>query len=142
MHILKTTVWSEPSIIPTIIKNTPTLDPLVILMNSVVYVIKNDNRIIGFASIKKFNNTTELGTVFVYPEFRGHGYAETLIKEITNNIDSCFLLCHPHLIPFYEKCNFRTTEKSPAIIRLRQKLFHLFLAPMFGYKICVMELHK
>lgn len=131
MKLLKTTVWSEPSIIPTIIKNTPTLDPLVILMNSVVYVIKNHNRIVGFASIKKFKNTIELGTVFVYPEFRGHRY-----------IDSCFLLCHPNLVPLYEKCNFRTTEQSPAVIRLRQKFFNFFLAPMFGYKICVMELGK
>jgi GNAT superfamily N-acetyltransferase len=142
MRIYKTTLWSEPSIIPTIIKHTPTLDPLVVIMNSDVYIAKENNTTIGFVSIKKFKHTIELGTVFVHPEFRGRGYAETLIKESTNTIDSCFLLCHPDLIPFYEKCNFRTTEKSPTIIRLRQKLFNFFLAPIFGYRICVMELHK
>lgn len=142
MHILKTTVWSEPSIIPTIIKHTPTLDPLVVIMNSNVFIAKKHAAIIGFASIKKFNNTTELGTVFVYPKFRKKGYAEKLIMEAMRKLDTCYLLCHPNLQSFYNKFNFQTTTNAPSIILRRAKLFNLFLAPIFGYKICVMGFKK
>lgn len=142
MRIYKTTIWSEPTIIPTILKNTPTLDPLVIIKNSTVYIAKENNSIIGFVSIKKFHTTYELGTVFVYPDYRKKGYAEKLIAQAVQNLDHCYLLCHPNLVPFYEKCNFHIVHNAPKTIKQRQILFNIFLSPLFGYKICVMGLEK
>jgi len=142
MTIDQTNVWGNPSIIFTILKNIPTLDPLVMLMNSPLFIMKEKNTIIGFVCIKKFNTIYELGTVFVYPKFRKKGYAEKLIKTATQTLDTCYLLCHPNLQLFYTKFNFHTVTNAPKTILHRAKLFNLFLAPIFGYKICVMRLQK
>lgn len=139
MTTITSTIFHFPKIIGTIIKNTPTLDPLVIVLNAEVFVGMQNNQIIGFVSIKKFGTTIEMGTLFIYPEFRKQGHAEQLLKEVLTTYPNMSLLCKPDLVDFYSRFGFSTVDQPTGVIKLRKKLFDFFIAPFTRYRIVVME---
>lgn len=139
MNIIKSTVLRYPKIMWTIIKNTPTLDPLVILKNAKIYIGYDQGNMIGFLSIKQFGSITELGTLYVFPEFRRRGYAEQLSDQAKRDYPELYLLCTPGMSEIYGKYGFIVVDHPVGIMKLRKKLFDMFIAPIVGYRIVVMK---
>lgn len=123
----------------TILKNTPTLDPLVILKNTKVYIGYDKEHMVGFLSIKQFGNMIEMGTLYVYPEFRGNGYAEWLVEQAKKDYLELYLLCSPSMFKMYTNYGFVSVDQPSGIMKLRKKLFDLCIAPLVGYHILVMK---
>jgi len=105
-------LWLHPNIIWTIIKKTPTLDPLVILLNTEVYYIENKKEIASFATIKKWKDSTEIGTIYTYPKYRNKGLAGLIIKSIKKEYSPIWLLCKKELVSYYKKQGFKTIKKA------------------------------
>mgnify|MGYP000892017412 CR=1 FL=1 len=139
MNIIKSTVLRYPKIMWTIIKNTPTLDLLVIFKNAKIYIGYDQGNMIGFLSIKQFGSITELGTLYVFPEFRRHGYAEQLSDQAKKDYSELYLLCTPDMSEMYVKYGFIVVDYPTGVMKLRKKLFDMFIAPIVGYRIMVMK---
>lgn len=139
MNIIKSTVLRYPKIMWTIIKNTPTLDPLVIFKNAKIYIGYDQGNMIGFLSIKQFGSITELGTLYVFPEFRRRGYAEQLSDQVKRDYPELYLLCTPGMSEIYSKYGFIVVDHPVGVMKLRKKLFDIFIAPMVMYRIVVMK---
>lgn len=139
MKIITSTIIHQPKIIWTILKNVPTLDPLVIIKNSKVFVGYEGKDIVGFLSIKQFADTTELGTLYVYPEFRRRGYAEQIFLEARKEYSEIYLLCTPKMSEIYNRYGFSVVDYPTGVMKLRKKLFDMFIAPIVGYRIVVMR---
>lgn len=134
-------VLRHPKIIWTILKHVPTLDPLVILLNSKVLITRSsDGAIAAFVAIKKFNDGYELGTVYTYKQFRNQGHASDLIRQATEMYQPIGLLCKRELVSYYERFGFRECVECDNTIVKRRKLFNRFLKPIFGYPIVSMML--
>ncbi|MBI2135610.1 GNAT family N-acetyltransferase [Candidatus Woesearchaeota archaeon] len=139
MKITKSKLWKHPGLMATILKNSPPLDPSVILFNSEVYMIKKGS-IISFLTLKKYDGFYELKTAYTYPGYRNKGYAEKLVKKVLSTTDSdLFLQCDSKLEKLYKKCGFKKTDKMSLLFRIRENLFNLFLSRIFGYKIITMR---
>lgn len=136
---MKSNVLRFPSIIWTVIKHIPTLDPLVILTNAPIFIGIDQGKVVGFLSIKKFGKTVELGTLYVYPSFRKQGYAEQLFLEAKKQYPKSYLLCTPKMSELYMRYGFQIVEQPKGIMGLRKRLFDKFIAPFVGYRIVVME---
>lgn len=139
MKIITSTILHQPKIIWTILKNIPTLDPLVIIKNAKVFVGYEGKDIVGFLSIKQFGDITELGTLYVYPEFRRRGYAEQLYQEARKEYSEIYLLCTPKMSEVYNRYDFSVIDEPTGTLRFRKKLFDMFIAPFVGYRIVVMK---
>jgi len=139
IEIITSRIWKHPQIMSVILRNVPTLDLMVIILNSVVYYTTDDvGDIMSFATIKKFGSLYELGTVYTAPQYRGRGHSSQIINYITNHVTPVVLLCHPKLKSFYESVGFRKCDKCDTITNTRRKAFNLLLAPFAGYKIISM----
>ncbi|MCC6278936.1 MAG: GNAT family N-acetyltransferase [Oligoflexia bacterium] len=72
----------------------------------------------GVGRLTKISETEgELGGIYVFPEFRGHGIARKLVDSLISRSPYHTLYCLPfsHLRDFYEEMGFRDphpTEKS------------------------------
>lgn len=139
MNIVTSRILKHPKIILTILKNFPTLDPLIILINSPIYILFIDNQIVGFVSIKRWGKITELGTLYIYPKFRGKGYIKYLYNYIVKEHNQVYLLCKPNLVFLYLKYGFFVDNNPIGVIWLRKILFDLCIKPFVGYKIIVMK---
>lgn len=136
---MQSRVLRHPKIIWTIIKNIPTLDPLVILLNSKILITQSpDGGIAAFVAIKKFKDGYELGTVYTYKQYRGQGYASNLIQQAVQTYQPIGLLCKRGLLSYYEKFGFRECVECDNTIGKRRKLFNRFLKPIFGYSLVSM----
>lgn len=142
MNIIKSTILRHSKIIWTILKNTPTLDPLVIIKNSKVFVGYEGKDIVGFLSVKQFGDITELGALYVFPEFRRRGYAEQLFYQAKKEYSEIYLLCTPKMSEIYNRYGFSNVDHPTGTIKFRKKLFDIFIAPMVGYRIVVMNNSK
>ncbi len=142
MKIITSTILHQPKIIWTILKNIPTLYPLVIIKNSKVFVGYEGKDIVGFLSIKQFGDITELGTLYVYPEFRRRGYAEQLYQEARKEYSEIYLLCTPKMSEVYNRYGFSNVDYPTGMIKFRKRLFDIFIAPFVGYRIVVMNNSK
>lgn len=130
-------VWRHPSVMRTILRHTPVLDPLVILCNSAL-CISIQWEIMAFVAIKKYCRTYELGTVYTYPKHRRHGYASWLITYVVERYQPIGLLCKKDMIPFYEKLWFEQEGCEPRSLSFRRKLFNIFLQPLRWYPLVSM----
>lgn len=137
--IKQSRVILKPRVILTILKNTPTLDPLVILLNSKLYYVERGNKIASFLTIKEWKDSTEIGTVYTYPEFRGKGLAGKLISNIIKKYKKVGLICKENLIPFYKKYGLKKSNSKSNKIEKRKELFNKTLAKIFRYKLVVMK---
>ncbi len=137
--IKESRVLLNPSIAWTIIKNTPSLDPLVILLNSKIYCLKNRGKIVSFLTIKKWKDSVEIGTVYTYPEFRNKGLAKKLIKYAIKKHKKVGLICKKNLVQYYKKAGFKISNSTKNRIEKRKELFNRTLSKIFGYKLAVMR---
>lgn len=137
--IKKSRVLKHPKVIWTILKNTPTLDPLVILLNSKLYYVEIRNKIASFLTIKEWKDSTEIGTVYTYPEFRSKGLAGKLIEHVKKKYKKVGLICKENLIPFYKKYGLKKSSSTKNKIERRKELFNKTLAKIFGYKLVAMR---
>lgn len=136
---MQSRVLRHPKIIWTILTHIPTLDPLVIVLNSKIILAKSaDGKIAAFVAIKKFNDGYELGTVYTYPKYRNQGLASNLIQQALSTYQPIGLLCKRELVSYYEKFGFRECAECGNTISKRRKLFNTFLKPLFGYPIVLM----
>jgi len=144
MKISEGRVSKHRSVIITILKNIPTLDPMAILLNSRLYYLELDGTITAFITLKKMGSALELGTVYTHPQFRKKGYASSLIQECINHHhnSNVYVLCEKKLQVFYENKNFEKCEHCHWIINLRKKLFNTFLKPFLGYELVSLKTNK
>lgn len=136
--IISSRALGYPQVIWTILKNTPTLDPLVIIFNSKILCVSKKNKVISFVAIKKYPRGYELGTVYTYPKWRNQGHASLLIRQAIKLYSPIGLLCKRKMIPYYQKFGFKDSNNCGKIINLRRKLFNFFLQPFTGYPITSM----
>lgn len=139
--IIKSQICRHPRIIWTILKNIPTLDPLVIFMNPSIYILYDSNLIAGFIAIKNWGNLIERGTLYVYPPHRGKGYGQQLCAEVMKEYRDVYLLCKPERVPIYLRNGFSVVSNPTGVMKMRQQLNTWFIAPFTGYKIVVMKNH-
>ncbi len=137
--IKESRVLKYPKVIWTILKNAPTLDPLVILLNSKLYYLENKGNIESFLTIKEWKDSTEIGTVYTYPEFRNKGLARKLIKSVIKKYKNVGLICKENLIPFYKKQGLKKSSSTNNKIEKRKELFNKTLGKIFKYKLVVMK---
>ncbi|MGV8142074.1 MAG: GNAT family N-acetyltransferase [Candidatus Pacearchaeota archaeon] len=132
-------VLLHPKVVWTILKNTPTLDPLVIILNSKLYYIEKNEKIASFLTIKEWKDSTEIGTVYTNPEFRNKGLAKKLISNIVKKYKKVGLICKNELIPFYEKQGLKKSNLVTNKIEKRKDLFNKTLSKILRYKLYVMK---
>ncbi len=137
--IKESRVLLNPSIVWTILKNSPTLDPLVIPLNSKLYYIEFKKRIVSFLTIKEWKDSTEIGTIYTYPEFRNKGLAKKLIKYAIKKHKKIGLICKKNIIEYYKKTGLRISNSTKNRIEKRKALFNKFLAKIVGYELIVMK---
>ena len=137
--IISSRVLGYPQVIWAIIKNIPTLDPLVIIFNSkMLCFLSKEGKVISFVAIKKYPKFYELGTVYTFPSWRNKGYASLLIRYAIKLYRPIGLLCKRKMVSYYKKFGFKESAKCGAMINLRRKLFNFFLRPFLGYSIISM----
>ncbi len=132
-------VLKNPKVIWTILKNTPTLDPLVILLNSKLYYLENSEKIASFLTIKKWKDSIEIGTIYTYPEFRNKGLAGKLIRNVIKKYKKVGLICKENLVDYYKKQGLKKSNSTKNRIEKRKELFNKLLARILGYKLVVMR---
>ncbi len=137
--IKQSRVLSKPSVIWTIIKNTPTLDPLVILLNSKVFYIEKNKEIVSFAAIKKWKDCIEIGTIYTTPKYRGKSYAREIIEKIRKEYRIIWLICKKEMIKYYKKQGFKIINHAQNKVGKRQRLFNKTLGKILRYKLVVMK---
>jgi len=131
-------ILKKPKIIWTIIKNFPTLDILPIFQNAKLYYIEKNKKIISFLSIKKWKDSTEIGTVYTHPNFRNKGFSRKIIKFAIKKYQKVGLICKENLIPFYKKVGLKLNSTKNQIEK-RKNMFNKYLANIFGYKLVAMR---
>jgi len=136
----RSTVLRHPRVIGTILRNTPTLDPLAIALNSDLFYVKDDDgHMAAFVTMKNMGGINELGTVYTYRVHRGKGLSTSLLSAVLNRYTDVYLLCKPDLEGFYDRSGFVVCHAGhPNIIR-RRDLFNTILAPLFGYRLIAMH---
>ena len=139
MKIEKTRVWNEKKVVWTILKETPTLDPLVLIKNSDLYTIKKEGEIVSFLTIKNVGKHIALGTVYTFPDYRKKGFMKSLIKKVLRNRNEIYLICYSEKNSFYRKFGFVLQDKSPWSFRIKKFLGNIFIAPYSGKKLIVMK---
>ena len=139
LSIYKSRILRHPKIIWTILKNVPTLDPLVIFMNAPVYMMFRNETLVSFVSIKHWGNQTEFGTLYTFPDERGKGYAKDLCIEVMKDYGLLYLLCKPDMVELYSENGFSIDQAPSGIMGMRKRLFDIFIAPFVGYTIVVMK---
>jgi GNAT superfamily N-acetyltransferase len=86
-----------------------------------LFVAKNDNSIIGTASIKKYDLSTDEGftpwmsSIFIFPKHRKKGYSKTLVKHLMeqaklNDINKMYLYTED-ADGLYAKLGWKTLSK-------------------------------
>ncbi len=85
-------------------------------------LMKACNQFVAYLSINVINMIVDgqsmvgkgLGNVCVDKAFQGQGWGKKIVEKasemIKGNDDVGILLCHTHLIPFYERCGWRNTS--------------------------------
>ena len=140
MRIRKAKVWNKFKIVSVILKETPTLDPLVLVWNSDFHYIEYKNEIVSFLTIKRYGPYYELGTVYTFPKFRNKGFMKKLVKFVLSRKRKIFyLICYEDKKRFYQVFGFRQVQNSPWIFRYRAKLRNYFLKPFSRKKLIVMK---
>lgn len=127
MNIYKSHVWNQPKIIPTILRNIPVLDPLVMLYNSKLFYIKENEEIISFVTIKENFGFIELGTVFTYPKFRKNDHMRKLLHQVLDKYPNIVVLCRRKSCTFYSKFGFKEKSDCGWWVSLRKGISNTFL---------------
>jgi hypothetical protein len=137
---IRSKVLRHPRAVATIVRHTPTLDPLAILLNSdLYYLTAPDGSMATFVTIKRMGGITELGTVYTYPAHRGQGLSTTLLHGVLGQYTDVYLLCKPGLEGFYGRIGFALCGAChPTIIR-RRDLFNTWLGPLLGHRLVAMR---
>lgn len=138
-HIISSRVLCYPSVVWTIVSHVPVLDFFVVLRNSILVLCVSDaGEVLSFVSVKKHGSSHELGTVYTYPQHRSKGYASELIAYVLQRYQPIWLLCKRQMLPYYEKFGFQENNHELWMIKLRRKLFNIFLQPIWGYPLVSM----
>ncbi len=114
--------------------------PTVIFQNPPIYIILDNQKMAGFIAVKKHRKINELGTLYIYPDMRGKGYAKELIATAKKEYAELYLHCKTDLISFYSSSGFNVIDTPNNMMQVRKRIFNLFLAPILKYKIVVMRL--
>lgn len=139
MKITRTRVWNEMEAVWTILKETPTLDPFVLVQNSELYVLKKKSKVVSFLTIKRLGKYEALGTVYTFPKHRKKGLMRKLIKKALKNRRNVYLVCYTDKSGFYKRFGFSLDKNAPWLFRLRRLLGNIFIAPIIGKKLVIMK---
>ena len=137
---IRSKILRHPKVIGAILRHTPTLDPLAIVLNSDLFYLNGpDGSMASFVTMKDMGGMNELGTVFTFGSYRGSGLSTALLHDVLNRYSDIYLLCKPDLEGFYERVGFKVCEAGHRNIIRRRDLFNTWLGPLFGYRLIAMH---
>ncbi len=84
------------------------------------WIIRNPTIIAGLC-LTKISDGYWLTGLFVTPEQRQRGLAQSLLKHVqaVYSKSSIWLFCHPELTDFYQQADFQLTEELPESLKAR-----------------------
>ena len=126
MRIVRSKLWKEPRIAGMIIRNSPVLDPTILLDNPTIYFIVKKDELVAFLAIKKHSRVYELKSVYTCLSYRNKGYMRILINLAVKEHPHIYLICKSNLVHFYKKFGFYETDIAPPILLFKRNLFNLF----------------
>lgn len=127
---LRPAAANEQPIIKTIIRANR-LNPLGINWSRFIVAVDTTNQIIGCGQIKVHRDQSlELASIAVLPEWRGQGVASAIIKRLlANQTQPVWLTCGSSLVSFYQPFGFEQCHhlaEMPPYFRRVMRLFNLF----------------
>jgi threonine dehydratase len=81
--------------------------------------LREDGRIVAFGRIKPYEETFELGAVFVAGEERGQGLGEAITRELVRRFPQDEVYLTTDKPEYYERLGFMRTEILPAELRAK-----------------------
>lgn len=140
MRIKTTTFWKEPRLIITLLKNSLTLDPSVLITKHTLYVLRDKKTTYGFITLKYHTpKVIEGGSFYVYPQWRRKGYGTKLLKYILKKQTKVYVLCKSEDAPLREKQGFGIIRKAPTPLGWRRAFYNTIISPFTGKEIVVMK---
>lgn len=127
---LRQAAANEQPIIKKIIRANR-LNPLGIKWSRFIVAVDATNQIIGCGQIKVHRDQSlELASIAVLPEWRRQGVASAIIKRLlANQTQPIWLTCGSSLVPFYQPFGFEQCHQlaeMPPYFRRVMRLFNLF----------------
>jgi len=106
------------------------INPMGLDWRRFILAVGPNNEMIGCGQIKLHkDNSLELASIAVRPDFRGRGVAQKIISVLIEHEirRPLFLMCRARLESFYEKFGFRTASSSelPRYFRRIKRLEHI-----------------
>lgn len=71
-----------------------------------------DGHLAGFVRVFDLEGARMLEDVWVFPAFRRHGLARTLIETSRRDLDHLWLICDDPMVGYYEALGFRLRPKG------------------------------
>lgn len=101
--------------------------------NVEIYVLKNDNILLGFIGLEKYDKIAFLRSMVVDEQYRSKGYGKYLVNELISccrnkNVNDLYLLtCSAE--KFFEKLGFKKILREDAPEEIKQTKQFLGLCP-------------
>lgn len=141
MRIHTSSLWKEPRIIFTILRNAFVLDPTVLVHNPQVAFFKDQRKIIAFCALVNHTDCKELKAVYTLPSYRKKRYSSQLVQKVLSKQKRTYLVCKKELIHFYKRFGFKTITKAPFPLRWRARFYNTVVSPLFGSTLVIMQYH-
>jgi predicted GNAT family N-acyltransferase len=108
--------------------------------NEYIVIAKVENENAGLGRLVKIdNNNIELGGIYTFPNFRGLGVAENIVRNLCekNPFDKSTIWCLPfeNLLNFYSKFGFENCENIKAPKEVAEKLEWCNTESKYGKKV-------
>ena len=104
------------------------INPMGLDWHRFVIAEQQDGERIGCAQVKIHSDQSrELASVAVVAEYRKHGVASALIREVLKDQEApIYLVCRGSLVPFYERYNFHEMDDIAAMPGYFRKIKRVF----------------
>ncbi|MFP4514547.1 MAG: GNAT family N-acetyltransferase [Parcubacteria group bacterium] len=82
------------------------------------WVLELDNKIVGFSTVSKDKEKSQVGATYVLPQYQGQGFGKVLLKEalefLKNSEEVCLEVAsyNKKAINFYKKFDFHVIDSS------------------------------
>jgi len=111
--------------------------------NEYIVIAKVENENAGIGRLVKIDkNNIELGGIYSFPDFRGLGVAENIVRNLfeENPFDKSIIWCLPfeNLLNFYSKFGFKNCENIKAPEKVARKLEWCNTESIYGKKVLLL----
>lgn len=117
MCIVRGRVWNFPVVVFYILQHL--LNPLAIVFNSEIFVLKLDNKPVSFCCVMKFGRIVYAGPSYTLPQYRKKGHVKRVLKNILQFYPSIYILTYGPFIKAALRYGFKVVDKPPVILRLQ-----------------------